>query len=211
MSRLEVSSSSPGGPEILVGATKLPESGYNLPMMDRQTFDLFDSVVRGAVAQGRKKTPPYLKRITVEKQGFTDEHTAYLMKENPLGCTLVEQETRDEFFEIWLCPNFRDSYNFRLTLAHELTHGYVGVGYLHGAHWRRWYYRVLKHLDLAGYLNPYGGPGGDQYDSLSLIAYYEGIRYVKKPELYGKERTLLEEAFAKAEAEHGKVRAFLKS
>lgn len=198
MCQSDTSSDSPVGRETPPGS-ELTVAGYKLPMMTRDDFDLINQLMLSVFAQGRKRQIPFLTRVTVDNEGFNEDHTSYLSTEKPLGCTMVENSEWDRF-SVWITPSYtEDSHSFRLTLTHELTHGYVGVGYQHGVHWRRWYYRVLKHLDLQGLLLR------DPDELILHTAFYQGIRYVRNLNHYVRERLLVEEAFAKAEREHEAV------
>lgn len=202
---LEPLSISLGGTACPDGATKGLESGssYQLSMMEKADFDIFHSVIQATMDQGRKRSNPELVRITTENEGFIEEHSDYLEKEKPLGCTMIINGDYDRF-AVWMNPSFVDHRNFRITLAHELTHGYVGVAYQHSAHWRRWFYRVLWHLDRQDLLKI-----EPDDDPLMHIAFYRGIQYVRNTEHYYRERLLVEEAFEQAEAEHDNVLANL--
>lgn len=102
-----------------------------------------------------------------------------------------------EYFNIWITPRYElATFRFYLTLAHELTHGYAGLKYGHNAHWRRWFYRVVWHLNEAKFFPHY--KSGLLYD-LMPVEY----QYNQSPKHDPVLTTL--EAFRKAENEHDQV------
>lgn len=168
---------------------------YELPQMSREEFTEFHEYVRACFDQGRQRFNPELRRITTDPTGFDPEHEAYLKTTESLAVCMEGRGDYQEQFDIWVNPSYKeDSARFRLTLAHELTHGYAGLKYGHNAHWRRWYYRVLYHLHSAGFIE---GP------SIGTFMVQTESRYNTVSLLQG--NLLIQEAVEKADSEHNTV------
>lgn len=163
--------------------------------MPRKEFDEFHSFVLACFDQGHQRFHPKLRRITTDKTGYAPEHEAYLEKGDALAVTMEGWTDIETEFDIWVTPTYyRNSPLFRATLAHELVHGYAGLKYGHNAHWRRWYYRVMWHLQKAHFLGMRDLPQ-ELYDTEK--------RYNRVSMVQGE--TLLCEAAETAEAEHSQV------
>lgn len=169
---------------------------YQLPQMPKSEFKEFNNFVRACFDQSKARKVPELKRIDVHVKGHHPRHVKYIEKFQPLAVTVVSGKDMDTAFSIWVNPAYRDdTFKFRMTLAHELAHGYAGVKYGHSAHWRRWFYRVMWHLDSAEFLP-------EHEDPLSLICFASGHLYNHSDK---SERHLVEEAFEQADREHKDV------
>lgn len=170
---------------------------YDLPQISEEEFDRFHAFVQSVFDQGRQRFSPELQRITTVNEGFHPEHAAYLKSTDSLAVTMENRGEHQEKFSIWVNPAYKEpSFRFYTTLAHELTHGYAGLKYGHNSHWRRWFYRVLWHLDRSAMI-----PASEE--PLRLVCYGMGLQYntvSSSQELY-----LVDEAFAKAEEEHPQV------
>lgn len=152
--------------------------------------------VQACFDEGRQQFSPKLRRITTENVGFVPVHEAYLKKTSSLAVTMEGYGDYQKKFDIWVTPQYKTaSPKFYMTLAHELTHGYAGLKYGHNSHWRRWFYRVLWHLNSAGYFNP-ESPIEDILFSVECAYNVSSLKG-------GIE--LLDEAVAKAGVEHHRV------
>jgi len=207
MSRSEVLWSSPDGLETPDGAIQVPEYGYNLPQMDQADFHKINAMVLAVLSTQRKRrrSQARMRTVTVDSTGFSDGHAEYVNSGKVVGCALTDVGAMNQYFDVWMTPTYFDGYWFRLTLAHELTHGYVGIDYQHSAHWRRWFYRVICHLQMEYLLRatPFDAASGD----LQAQCFYAGYRYVKDPKNYPREKTLAYEALRQARQDHPAVLA----
>lgn len=126
-----------------------PESlTYKLPLISRNDFDMFHEFIRSVFDEGRQRFNPRLNIISNERLDFPERDAEYLKDCTSLGVCMEPSGAYQSYFNIWVTPSYKEPvFKFWMTLAHELTHGYAGVKYGHNAHWRRWFYRVLWHLN----------------------------------------------------------------
>lgn len=121
--------------------------------MTEAEFHELHTFVQACFDQGHQRFHPRLRRITTAKTGYSPSHEAYLKTTTSLAVTMEGMGDYQKEFDIWVNPAYtKNTPRFRATLAHELVHGYAGLKYGHNAHWRRWYYRVLWHLQKADLL-----------------------------------------------------------
>lgn len=170
---------------------------YELPQISEDQFTDFHSFVQSCFDLGRQQFDPKLTRITTVNKGFNPLHAEYLRKSDALAVTMENHGDYQKRFQIWVNPCYKEpSFGFYMTLAHELVHGYAGLKYGHNAHWRRWLYRVMWHLDRSSMIP-------EAVDGLELVCFNTGLRYNYTN--HKAELDLIEEAFRVAEQEHDKV------
>jgi hypothetical protein len=163
--------------------------------MTEAEFHEFHTFVQACFDQGRQRFHPELRRITTDKTGYSPEHEAYLKTTTALAVTMEGRGDYQKAVDIWVNSSYyRNGPRFRATLAHERVHGYAGLKYGHNAHWRRWFYRVLWHLQKADLL------GLDDLASFTC-----GVELTYNHVSWTSGNLLLCEAAEKAEAEHSQV------
>lgn len=168
---------------------------YELPQMDEAHFMEFYTFVLSCFDQGRQRFQPQLRRITTEKTGYSPHHEAYLRETTALAVAMEGMGDYQKEFDIWVNPAYgKDNPRLRATLAHELVHGYAGLKYGHNTHWRRWYYRVLYHLQHADLLG---------LENLPEFVYNVELSYNQVSVRQGE--TLIIESANKAKEEHAQV------
>lgn len=171
---------------------------FNLSQMSKGEFDQFHAFVQACFDQGRQRVTPKLRAISNDIADMPEIHRGYLQTTSEIyALTMTTQGTRAETFDIYMIPQLLPgSFRFYLTLTHELVHGYAGLYCGHNAHWRRWLYRVLCHLDMAGMLP-------EHEDPVRLVCFSTGMGYTKGTSK--QEVDLVKEVFTRAENEHTKV------
>lgn len=176
-----------------------PESlKYNLPLISRNDFDMFHTFVQSVFDEGRQRFNPRLNIISNQWVDFPEPDDVYLSNCTSLGVCMEPPGAYQSYFNIWINPSYKDPvFKFWMTLAHELTHGYVGAKYGHNAHWRRWFYRVMWHLNET-FLIP------EPEDSLFSICICQEFTYNQSIKLDC--ALTVREAFSKAEKEHDKIK-----
>lgn len=171
---------------------------YDLTTISRAEFNNFHSAVQAVFDQGHQHFSPELLTMTSSPDSFPKQEQADIAKYQAMGLTFKLSGEEHGTFHIWINPAYTvPSWGFYDTLAHELVHGYAGVGYGHKAHWRRWYYRTMWHLKDLELM--------DVPDDLDLLCYAKGIGYNHSPHKQ-KELHLVWEAFSRAEDDRDKVR-----
>lgn len=170
---------------------------YNLPQIDEKVFEAFNTMVQACFDQGKQRSEHRLLTISTEVAHLHKTHAAYVNKHQPLAVAIAAGKHLEDF-NVWVNPQYKeDSFKFRLTLAHELVHGYAGIQYGHSAHWRRWYYRVVTHLYMAEFIP-------EPVDKLPVVLWGTGMRYNHTGDKR-QEIDLVTEAMAKAKSEHDDV------
>lgn len=177
-----------------------PESlKYNLPLISRNDFDMFHEFIKSVFDEGRQRFNPRLNIISNQRLDFPERDAEYLKDCTSLGVCMEPPGAYQSYFNIWINPAYKDAvFKFWMTLAHELTHGYVGAKYGHNSHWRRWFYRVMWHLNQTDLM-----PKLD-VDNLFWVCINQEYIYNLSPTL--DPALTIREAFSKAEKEHDKVK-----
>lgn len=183
---------------------------YRLNAISEEEFNRFHSLVRAVFDQGRQRFDGRLRTVTDDPTLFPKSEQEYLAQNKALGVTFKLRGEEFGTFHIWMNPAYAEpSFSFFNTLAHELCHGYAGVGYGHNAHWRRWYYRVMYHLWENGFIStPDEDPTDpDRYpgETLEIMCYAKGFQY-NRIDSSQDELGLVREAFAKAKSDSDKVK-----
>lgn len=154
--------------------------------------------VQAVFDEGHQRFTPQLMAIGTEVSWFPKCHQQYLVHSDSLGVTMEDYDEHQKEFHIWITPAYRAPvFKFYMTLAHELVHGYAGLKYGHNAHWRRWFYRVLWHLNESKLIP-------EPESSLGAICWSVGRTY-NRTGLPSVEKALIQEAFQKAKSEHVQV------
>ncbi len=170
---------------------------YDLPQMDEAEFVQFHTLVQACFDQGRQRFHPQVRRVTTNKTGYSPSHETYLKTTTALAVCMEGFGDYQKEFDIWVNPAYvKNTPRFRATLAHELVHGYAGLKYGHNAHWRRWYYRVMWHLQKAGMMG-----------LRDLAAFCHGVEYAYNQVSFISGDQLLVESAERAKEEHSKVMA----
>lgn len=197
-------SSSPEALDVLSTPKKKATSGvkssndylYDLEVIGFLEFDLIHTYVQSIFDQGRRRTDVKLKTMTNKIAHCPQGHWPYLAESDCLGVSMTDHGKPDEF-HVWINPAYKAPvFKFYMTLAHELTHGYVGLGYGHNAHWRRWFYRVLWHL-VESKLIP------EPEDALKFVCI--SVEHAYNHVLKVDPMLTILEAFNKAQSEHSVV------
>lgn len=180
---------------------ELPPKGsdlkYNLSVISQEEFETFHTLVQSVFDEGRQVYHPKLMQVSTDWTEMPEVHHAYLTKSDCLGVCMSELGMENEEFHVWITPSYiAPMYKFYMTLAHELCHGYVGTRYGHNAHWRRWFYRVLWHLNEAKLIP-------EPESELKWVGVSVEYCYNYKPNV--DPMLTIMEAFNKAKSEHSQV------
>ncbi len=203
MNLLAQSSTSQAGSGSPLGSSSLKAGSfvetYKLSLIPREEFNNLHSFVQACFDEGRQKFNTKLKTISTDIDDFPACHRPYLARCDALGVSMADRGMTNKEFHIWITPSYEKlSYRFYMTLAHEMVHGYAGLQYGHNAHWRRWFYRVLWHLNEAKMIP-------EPESELRMVAFSVECSYNHSTDYTKSLHALPVEAFAKAEEEHGRV------
>jgi hypothetical protein len=116
---------------------------------DVNEFKRIDRVVRATIlANGRVNTWNSPRLVTTNNKALHKRHTAVCEEgaNNDVRAICFRCTHNPHEFDIWVNPILTShDVHYRVTLLHELCHGYIGPEKGHGGQWRRLFARALIH------------------------------------------------------------------